>query len=270
MDHIQVSFTDLQAEQKEILIARLTDAGFDGFEEHENGLDAFISKDRFDKTVLNEIAFKYQLPFQLQEIKETNWNERWETSFQPVIVDDYVAVRADFHAPVLNCKHEIIITPKMSFGTGHHATTYLMIRLMRELNFAGKQVLDFGTGTGILAILAEKENAENIVAIDIDDWSIENAKENIAKNNSRKIILLKADHPVLQKKADIILANINRNVILENFDTLSGLLNKNGNMLLSGFLTSDFEAIISEAGKKRLRLQQKFTRDNWLCMQLLN
>jgi ribosomal protein L11 methyltransferase len=270
MEYVRVSFTELQAEQKEILIARLSDAGFEGFEEHESGLDAFISKSEFDKAVVTEIAFKYQLPFQIQEIKETNWNELWESGFQPVIVEDYVAVRAGFHTPVKNVKHEIIITPKMSFGTGHHATTYMMIRMMRNINFTGKQVLDFGTGTGILAILAEKEKAEAVVAIDNDVWSIDNAKENFSKNNCQKIKLLKADNPLYQQKADIILANINRNVILDNFDVLISQWNKNGVMLLSGFLISDLDEIMSAVTKRGLSLQNKLTRDNWLCLQLAN
>src|SRR5687768_4391393 len=129
MDYIKITFADLQPEQKEILIAQLADAGYDGFEEKDNGLDAFISKNNFDTILLNEISFKYQAVYTIEVIAETNWNQVWESNFEPVIVDGYVAVRADFHKPITNTKFEIVITPKMSFGTGHHATTYMMIAL---------------------------------------------------------------------------------------------------------------------------------------------
>src|SRR6185503_10136910 len=160
MDYIKITFADLQPEQKEILIAQLADAGYEGFEEADNSLDAFISKKDFDKSLLNEISYKYQTPYTSKKIAETNWNKIWESNFEPVIVEDYVAVRADFHKPITHTNFEIVITPKMSFGTGHHATTYMMIEMMKETDLKNKTVLDFGTGTGILAILAEKGGAE--------------------------------------------------------------------------------------------------------------
>ncbi len=133
--------------------------------------------------MLNDLTSSLQLSFSKTIIEETNWNQVWESNFDPVIVDDFVAVRAHFHEPIKNVQHEIVITPKMSFGTGHHATTYMMMQQMRELDFAGKNVFDFGTGTGVLAILAEKLGAQKVIAIDNDDWSIENADENVKRNN---------------------------------------------------------------------------------------
>src|SRR5678816_2516049 len=150
MDYIKIIFTNLQPEQREILIAQLADAGYEGFEEKDTSLDAFINSKGFDKVILNEISFKYQTPYTKEKIAETNWNQVWESNF------------------------EIVITPKMSFGTGHHATTYMMIELMKGTDLKGKSVLDFGTGTGILAILAAKSEAKNILAIDNDEWSIAN------------------------------------------------------------------------------------------------
>lgn len=270
MDHIKITFADLQPEQKEILIAQLADAGYEGFEETDTTLDAFIGESDFDSTLLNEIAFKYQSSYTSAKIAETNWNQIWESNFEPVVVDDYVAIRADFHQPITNTRFEIVITPKMSFGTGHHATTYMMIELMKNIDLIGKTVLDFGTGTGILAILAEKSGAATIHAIDNDDWSIANAEENFKKNNCNKIILKKASAVSSKIKYDVILANINKNVILENLSTLSNQLNKDGSILISGLLPDDKGEILSIATGSGLRLNKELTRNNWIALQLDN
>ena len=268
MDYIKITFAELQPEQKEILIAQLADAGYEGFEEADNSLDAFIKKKDFDKRLLKEISFKYQTPYTSEKIVETNWNKLWESNFEPVIVEDYVAVRADFHQPITNTKFEIVITPKMSFGTGHHATTSMMIRLMRKTDFNGKKVLDFGTGTGILAILAEKSGAEEIHAIDNDDWSISNAEENFKKNDCNKINLIKASDASSKTRFDIILANINKNVILENFTILKDELKAEGIMLLSGLLESDREDILNRANELNLNVKSSLDKNNWIAIQL--
>lgn len=270
MDHIKITFADLQPEQKEIMIAQLADAGYEGFEETDTTLDAFIGELNFDISLLNEIAFKYQTSYTSEKIAETNWNQIWESNFQPVLVDDYVAIRADFHQPITSTKFEIVITPKMSFGTGHHATTYMMIELMKEIDLIGKSVLDFGTGTGILAILAEKSGARNIHAIDNDDWSIANAEENFKKNNCNKIILKQASEVSLKIKYDVILANINKNVILENFSTLRHQLNNDGNILISGLLQNDKGEILSIATGLNLSVKKELIRNNWIALQLGN
>ena len=270
MDFVKISFVDLQPEQKEILIAQLADAGYEGFEETESNLDAYINKQKFDKGLLHEMTYKYQTPFTSSTIAETNWNKLWESNFQPVIVGNFVGVRADFHSPIVGVDHEIVITPKMSFGTGHHATTYMMIELMQEIDFAGKQVMDFGTGTGILAILAEKLGAAKIVAIDNDDWSIENSKENIERNNCQNIHLRKASDPVAMQRFDVILANINKNVILENLTLLTSLLQLGGQMLFSGLLQDDLEAITESCIKTQTVLEKVFTRDNWIALKILS
>ena len=270
MDYIKITFADLQPEQKEILIAQLADAGYEGFEEKDTGLDAFIKSKSFDTIVLKEISFKYQTPYTKEKIAETNWNQVWESNFEPVIVNDYVGIRADFHKPITNTKFEIVITPKMSFGTGHHATTYMMIELMKEIELKGRSVLDFGSGTGILAILAEKERAKNIVAIDNDDWSIANAGENFEKNNCTKINLRKASNAASEIKFDIILANINKNVIIENLALLSEQLNNGGQVLLSGLLKEDKAEILSIATELRLKLKKELIRNNWIALQFHN
>lgn len=268
MDYVQISFTELQPEQRDILIARLADAGYEGFEETENGLEAFIGKKEFDESLLHEIAFKYQFPYSKKNLAATNWNKVWESSFHPIVVDDFVAIRADFHKTITGTQHEIVITPKMSFGTGHHATTCMMIEQMREIDFIGKSVLDFGTGTGILAILAEKSGAASIAAFDNDEWSIRNAAENFEMNKCSKINLSLNPRIVSRKKFDIILANINRNVILENFQSIYDHLKSTGILVISGFLKDDEETMIKSAEYFRLKCTKKLIRDNWICMKL--
>lgn len=270
VNYILVIFEDIQPEQQELVIANLSEAGYEGFEEHKTELKAFIVETDFDASLLKELAFKYNLNYIIQTIPAQNWNAVWESNFQPVIVDDFVAVRADFHEPVANAEHEIIITPKMSFGTGHHATTIMMIQQMRGIDFKNKTVLDFGTGTGVLAILAEKLGAKEIVAIDIDDWSIENSKENSSRNNCSHIQIIKAGSAALHRPFDIILANINKNIILDNLSVLAEQLMPGGTVLVSGLLKED-EADILNAGKMlMLTITAKAERDNWLCLKFVN
>jgi ribosomal protein L11 methyltransferase len=269
MDYIKITFTKLQSEQREILIAQLADAGYEGFEETDHGLDAFINKESYDESLLKEITFKYQVPFTCTSIAETNWNKIWESNFQPVVVGDHVAIRADFHEPIPNMNHEILITPKMSFGTGHHATTYMMIQLMQEIDFTNKTVLDFGTGTGVLAILAEMSGADAVLAIDNDNWSIENAAENIKKNNCEKIALQKASDPASNIRFDVILANINKNVILDNVKMLQQELKNDGLLLLSGLLEADKEDIRNTATELHFILKKELLRDNWIALQFV-
>lgn len=273
-NHIQITFADLQPEQQDVLIAHLAEAGYEGFvqgdsfsDENDLSLKAFIPENKYDKELLQELAFKYQLDFSEQLIPEQNWNISWESNFQPVVVDEFVAIRAGFHEPVTGVEHEIIITPKMSFGTGHHATTSMMIRQMRNIDFTGKTVFDFGTGTGILAVLAEKLGAKEVFAIDNDDWSIDNAAENIEKNHCKKIKLLKADQLTGGGKYDIILANINKNVIMENFSALFAHLAPGGILLLSGLLATDEEDILQITAAHTLKLSAKNEQNNWICLR---
>lgn len=267
-NYIQIHFSELQPEQTELLIAQLSEAGFSGFEEIDSGLKAFINKEHFDKQVLHDLVYKYQLSYSEQEIKEQNWNAVWESNFQPVLVDDKVCIRADFHEPAENTGMEIIITPKMSFGTGHHATTYMMVSQMFELDFAGKKVFDFGTGTGVLAILAEKLGAANITAVDNDEWSIQNAAENITRNNCIKIAL-EQSNKISGGSYDILLANINKNVILDNLSEMKKSISPGGMILLSGLLQEDEAEILTAAARLSLKPVSKMQKDNWICINLL-
>ena len=262
MKHIKVEIVATEIQQEE-LIALLDDYTPSGFEQTEERLIAFFGEDDFAKDDITKILVGYS--YQVEEVEERNWNEEWERNFQPVVVNDFVAVRAHFHAPVGSVEHEIIITPKMSFGTGHHATTYLMMRQMRSIDFTGKSVFDFGTGTGILSILAEKLGAEKITGIDVDNWSIENANENTERNGCSKIdVSLTSNIP--QSQFDVILANINRNVILNYMPHLSKALLDKALILFSGLMIADESAITSSAQNFNLNLQHRQERGGWLSL----
>ena len=253
---------------KDELIAKLSDLNYDAFEEKENELEAYIEEEVFDAQRLENILSDYNLNYLKSIIKDQNWNAVWESNFPPVIVDDFCAVRAEFHKPFTDKKHEIIITPKMSFGTGHHATTYMMISEMRHIDFKEKQVSDFGTGTGVLAILAEKMGSRFVLAMDNDDWSIENSKENIKENGCRNIVVEKAEGFIPKQKFDIILANINRNIILQSADNLLAGLEKDGKLLISGLLKSDEATITSTFLQKGFYHVSTIEKNNWICLLL--
>jgi ribosomal protein L11 methyltransferase len=267
MRYIQLEFSNISDETKNILFALLGELGYE-FEDRETSLLAFTPESNYNLEELEKITQKHALPFEVSLIEEKNWNAIWESEFQPVMIEDFVGIRAHFHNPIKNVTHELIITPKMSFGTGHHATTSLMIRQMRQIDFTGKAVLDFGTGTGILAILAEKLGAKKIIAIDNDDWSIRNAEENIILNNAINIELRKGDCITGIGQYDVILANINRHVILQNLDNMMAHLKKHAIILISGILTDDEEAILQQTKRLRLITRKKTQNGNWICLML--
>ena len=267
-DYFKIEIETVSAEQLEILIAELSEINFDAFEENENSLSAFIKEEYFNEKELIEIISPKNLSYTKQIIKETNWNAKWESEFEPIIVDDFVAVRAAFHQPIHTTKHEIIITPKMSFGTGHHATTYIMLQQMEQIDFSGKTVLDFGTGTGILAIMAKKLGAKNVVAIDNDGWSINNAKENITANECADIILLQKDNLDGLEKFDIILANINLNVIKNSVKQIKLASHQSTQLLLSGFLIADEQLLISKFVSEEFKHLTTLEKSGWVCILL--
>ncbi len=264
--YIQLQFSDTSEGQNEQLIALLAGIGYTGFEEEEKILKAFIDEESFNNEDLDEVLKIITVHYSKTTIKEENWNAQWESSFEPIVINDFVAIRAAFHQPIKNVKHEIIITPKMSFGTGHHATTYMMIEQMEALDFAGKSVVDFGTGTAVLAILAEKMGAVAIDAIDYDEWSIENSIENAAANNCSKINLIKAETIAAGTCYDIILANINLNVIIQNLAAIKAVCKAGTVILLSGFMKADeiaMQRILAEYGIHHLKTGQK---GEWICI----
>jgi ribosomal protein L11 methyltransferase len=268
MNYIQISITVSDPSIQEILIARLSESSYEGFEEQESSLQAFIPEEKFDPIQLEELLAPWQLTYTREQIKARNWNAEWEKNFEPVVVEGFCAIRASFHPSFKDVQQELVITPKMSFGTGHHATTYMMVAAMQHLDLKDKQVLDFGTGTGVLAILAEKLGAERVVAIDYDDWSIENALENVKENHCRKIAVQKADSTPKEQGFDVILANINKHVILKELHAIGQQLNKGGVILLSGLLHEDFTDIEKSALKEDLTIVEQKTRGNWTLLKL--
>lgn len=266
---IQITIPVTDDSITDILIAELSEAGFDGFEEEPGQLKAFCNEGAFNEAALQDILNPYSLAYTQATIEPQNWNEVWESNFSPVVVDDFVAVRASFHEPIEGVKHEIVITPKMSFGTGHHATTHMMMQQMHSIDFTGKNVFDFGTGTGILAILAKMLGAANVTAIDIDEWSITNAQENFDNNSITGITLQQADTPmVISGSFDVILANINKNVLLEYIPTLATQLTPGGLLLLSGLLAEDEADILLKTSQNNLLQLNTTARNKWISILL--
>lgn len=262
---VKIDIKVKSGEQKDILISVLSDMEFYAFEEMPGQLSAFIKEDDLDEDKMKEAISGYGCEYSKEVIEETNWNAKWESEFSPVVVDDFVAVRANFHNPIPNVKHEIIITPKMSFGTGHHATTFLMLQQMRNTDCNGKRVLDFGTGTGVLSVLADKLGG-SVTAIDNDDWSITNAKENFEVNKCEGIELIKADAPPEGKKYDVILANINLNIILANIERMIKAVDNKGIIIVSGILINDVEMVSKAFGLQSYILVQKTGKEGWACL----
>ncbi len=274
MRHIEVSFATENNDQHEMLIAMLDQIEYEGYEESEKCLKAFIKETLFEQSLLDEVATTLNCVFQLKFIEEENWNANWESSFEPILLlhpetkNPFAFIRASFHQPSTQVIHDLIITPKMSFGTGHHATTFQMMEQMSLLDFNGTNVIDFGTGTGLLAILAEKMGASSIEAIDNDDWSINNAIENIEANHCSSIKIIKADicHSESIAKADIILANINLNIILANLDNIINCGKSGTTVLFSGILVEDEEQICLSLTYKKLNIRSVSSKNNWLLI----
>lgn len=262
-NYIQISFQIATEEQKEILIALLSYEGYDAFEETENVLSAFITEELFKEEVIKEILHPFAIEFQKEIIPPKNWNAEWKSNYEPVIVDGFVAVRAHFQKPITTVLYDIVITPKMSFGTGHHATTWQMMKLMQDFNFVNQTVFDFGSGTGILAILAEKLGAASVLALDYDDLCIENSTENITINKCVNIIVSKGEVPPINQQFNIILANINCHILLLNMQAMSLALSKNDLLFISGFYAQENPLLIDAAKVQGLQLIKTSERHNW-------
>jgi ribosomal protein L11 methyltransferase len=258
----------------EILIAILGEKPFESFIETENGFSAFIQKDLWNKNILDDIDFlhttEFSISYSIEEIDQVNWNEEWEKNFEPIDVDGQCHVRAPFH-PKKDVHFDIVIEPKMSFGTGHHETTHMMIQHLLETDVTNLKTLDMGCGTAILAILAEMKGAKPIDAIDIDSWCYLNSIENAERNNCNQISVYEGDVSLLKnKKYDLIIANINRNILLNDMQQYVDCLNKNGMLLLSGFYTEDIPFIDASCIEKGLTFVKKLERNNWTSLKYVN
>ena len=258
----------------DILVAELGQVGFESFTENPDGVEAYIQKADWNASLLDDIQIlqseEVTFSYDVKEIEQVNWNEEWEKNFEPIVVADQVSVRAPFHKnPVL--QYDIVIEPKMSFGTGHHETTHLMIQHLMDLDLHGKKVLDMGCGTGILAIFAEMKGAAAVDAIDIDNWCYENSLENVERNNCHHISVYEGDASLLKPAAyDVIIANINRNILLKDMPVYTNSLKENGILFLSGFYTEDIEKINASAESNGLQLDKKLQRNNWVGLKYVN
>ncbi|HUH28586.1 50S ribosomal protein L11 methyltransferase [Gelidibacter sp.] len=258
----------------EILIAELGYAGFESFVETDEGVTAYIQKDEWNEHILEDIQIlksdEFEFSYTFEEIEQVNWNEEWEKNFNPIIVDDICSVRAPFH-PKPETQYDIVIEPKMSFGTGHHETTHMMIQHILKNDFKDKSVLDMGCGTGVLAILAEMKGAKPIDAIDYDNWCYLNSLENVERNNCKHITVLEGDASLLKdQKYDTIIANINRNILLNDLVSYAKCLNPKGTIFLSGFYNHDIPAIEEECNKQGLTYVESLERNNWVALKFVN
>ena len=253
----------------DILIAELGELGFESFVENESGVMAYILEKDWKEDLLDDLFVlqneEVSIAWTQKNIPQQNWNAEWEKNFHPIDVDGVCTVRAPFH-PREDVQYDIVIEPKMSFGTGHHETTYMMMKRMLNLDFHNKSVLDMGCGTGVLAILAKMRGAIHVDAIDIDEWCFINTQENIVRNNCKDIDAFQGDVGLLAgKKYDIILANINRNILLKDIPEYAKALNKKGVLLLSGFYSEDLEGIKMACDSVKLNFIDNLEKNNWVA-----
>lgn len=258
----------------EILMAELAQANFDTFLETENGFEAYVEGEQYDRQLVEDIRKKYEqstpLGFSFSQIPKKNWNEEWEKSYAPIVVEDKCLIRAAFHPVEKKYPYELVITPKMSFGTGHHQTTYLMVKNMMTMDFKRKRVMDAGCGTAILSVMACKLGASQVEAFDIDEWSVVNGNENSAINGCSNIRIQrgKISEIDLSGTFDVVLANINKNVLLEELKIYSSYLNPRGSLLLSGFLTHDIPDLLQESATCNLKEIKRDERETWAALLL--
>ena len=275
MNYIELEVQVTPKEQgSDVLIAQLAELGFESFVETENGFKAYIQETEYNEQQLN-IAFSYYTDFfkfnySHSLIKQQNWNKEWENNFQPIEIKDKCFIRAPFHASKPGFLYEVIIEPKMSFGTGHHSTTQLMIEKLLTLDINNKSLLDMGCGTGVLAIVASMMGANPVTAVDIDEWSYENTVENCSRNNINNVLVHKGNAQILAGRVfHSILANINKNVLLADMSTYSSMLQTTGNLVISGFFETDIDELVLKSKEFGLKLKDSMTREKWALVHFI-
>lgn len=276
MDYLKISFAfgEVEEYQKDLLIADLADIDFETFEDKPNGFDAFVQKSLFAEPKLQVVLAAHQslnASYEVEEVVSENWNKEWESNFSPLIISDDCYVRATFHEAQPQYQYEIVIDPKMSFGTGHHQTTTMMMQYILETDFTGTSVLDMGAGTAILGILAAKRGAKDVVAIDYDEVCYESAIENAKLNDIDNLVSLHGSKEAIpQQTFDIILANINRNILLDQIETYVSVLKEGGLIFFSGFYeTPDLDIIKSHCEQFGLTYQSHKKIDNWVSAKFI-
>lgn len=270
MDYLEINieFKELHP-WRDIAISILAEKEFDGFVETKTGLKSYIPKDQFSEDLLQEIVAWDSFQSWTEDlIEDRNWNEEWESHYDPVLVDDQLAILAPFHQGEFEQKMQVTIQPQMSFGTGHHQTTYLASKRLFGLEMKGKRVLDMGTGTGVLAIVAEKLGAATVFATDIDKWAYENALDNVQLNDCQKIEVVLGGHERIDgMNFDLVIANINKNVLIEHFSVYSKVLVSGGKLLISGFFQTDENELITGATQNGFTKANSFSKDEWALLE---
>lgn len=273
MNYFKYEF-DCKDTLNEVLIAFLAELPFDSFNEHETGFNAYLPEKSYEPAVekhIDQLQSSFQFTYERFFIKGRNWNKEWEENFSPIQVENFCGIRASFHPPFKNVAHELVINPKMAFGTGHHETTRMMIRQLRDLSLKNTAILDFGTGTGVLAILAAKLGARYVEGLEIETTACENAVENCEINQTadKVSIICGGIDKASEQEFDLILANINRNVILESIYTLHSLLKKGGILLTSGYILEDIPKMEKAFLSSGFSLHNRLEEGNWVCHQVL-
>ena len=272
MNYIEVEFSlEPLLPAREVLIYELAELEYESFVNTAKGIKAYIQKVDFDEDAFEDLhTWKMgglNFTYRVREIEQINWNKKWEEEFNPVLFGEHCLIRAPFHAPAEGKIMDVIIAPKMSFGTGHHPTTYLMVDQLFQLSLEGKDVLDMGCGTAILAIIAKKRGAQRVWGIDIEDFAYENAVENVKLNDTEDIIVYKGGVGQIENESfHVILANINRNVLMEDMDAYVRALKQGGRLYLSGFYTTDIDILSHQAIKLGLVFEEKKEREGWALL----
>ena len=273
--YIEYHFTVTPKEPgTEILIAELGAAGFESFVENENGVTGYIQKEDWNPTLLDTIfvltSDEFSIQYSKKEVEQTNWNAEWEKNFSPVFIEEYATILAPFHDGKDAVGMKVIIQPQMSFGTGHHQTTWMMTKALFELGEMPSTVLDMGTGTGVLAVYAAKLGAKEVLAIDIEEWSAENARENVGRNECSNVECLWGDIDLVEgRNFGLIIANINKNILKQHMEVYVYALETNGTLLLSGFFVTDVDEVTNYCEAYKLKQTKVFTKDEWACIQLI-
>jgi ribosomal protein L11 methyltransferase len=275
MNYIELNVKTLAVTPlSEILIVELGEIGFESFVENEEGFLAYIQENEFDEKKIVELQIIKTNPsiftYTFQIVEDENWNAIWESNYEPVVIKNKCGIRAPFHPENKDVEYDLIIEPKMSFGTAHHETTSNMIEFLLEEDLKGKSVLDMGCGTSVLAILAAKRGSSKVFAIDNDEWAYNNSLENILKNNEPEINVILGDaNSLTNLYFDVIIANINRNILLNDIKLYANSLNDNGILLMSGFYEQDIPAIKEECGKYNLNFDRYISKNNWVAIRFL-
>jgi len=277
MNYFEINFfiTPFEEYISDVLASELGEIGFDSFVSTEDGLDAYALENVFDevklKNLLDNFPFEASIDYKVTQIESKNWNEEWEKHyFEPIVIGNECVIHSSFHKNVPIAKYDIVIDPKMAFGTGHHETTSLIVERLLQMDLQDKKLLDMGCGTSVLAILAAMRGAKDIVAIDIDTWCTENSIENIGINNIQGIKVLLGGAELLKgMHFDIILANINRNILLADMEQYAACLSSGGELYMSGFYVQDIPLIEAEANRNGLKLIDYHEKNNWVAVKTM-